>query len=587
MHVDDIKLAGKKQNIIPMWKVLHKEIDVGEPTSFLDHVYLGCTQRQCEISNDIVDNYRTMFVSRISAGTTEKLPLSEILCISSWSYDMEGRAKKCVERYCELANKTTQQLNKVSTPCIDDHHFKEEELKSVRELSKVCSQIVLKCLYLARVGRPDIPWSVNKLARSITKWTKACDKRLSRLISFIHHTCNYKQYCHVGNTAKQCRLGLFQDSDLGGDLEDSQSTSGGTLCIFGSHTFVRISLMCKNQTSVSHSSTESEIISLDAVLRLDGKPALDLCDLIVAALHGNTCQTNQERGDPHKFPTRKKNHGKIDDLDNVDFISSNVHSSREEALMYIFEDNEAVIKMIIKGRSPTMRHVSRTHRVALYWLFDGINLDSKILVKYIDTKNQLADIVTKGNFTRDEWNHLLCLFNISHFSSINGLEPMSKRTQEDAGEERVTAKSKPMMNLVSRYSVRDPDVFASTASESPGKTKSESQNVPLSSWNEQQPRTLRPVMGASSSNYSEKNIDDKWSSQEWKSGEMLGARTGRPVDDKFVIDDEMDSDTVTESNLSLRSRSFVNRVNDRLRKILDHSSKDLQDTPPVLSLGKL
>ena len=48
MYVDDIKLAGKKQNINPMWKVLNKEVDLGEPTSFLDHVYLGCTQRQCE-----------------------------------------------------------------------------------------------------------------------------------------------------------------------------------------------------------------------------------------------------------------------------------------------------------------------------------------------------------------------------------------------------------------------------------------------------------------------------------------------------------------------------------------------------------
>ena len=197
---------------------------------------------------------------------------------------MAGHAKKCVERYCELANKTTQQLYKVSTPCIDDHHFKEEEIKSVGELSHVCSQIVLRCSYLARIGRPDILWSVNKLARSITKWTKACDKRLNRLISYIHHTCEYRQYCHVGNTAKQCRLGLFQDSDFAGDLEDSKSTSGGTLCIFGSHTFVPISWMCKKQTSVSHSSTESEIISLDTGLRLDGLPALELWDLIVSVL---------------------------------------------------------------------------------------------------------------------------------------------------------------------------------------------------------------------------------------------------------------------------------------------------------------
>ena len=88
------------------------------------------------------------------------------------THGSEGHAKKCVERCCELANKTTQQLYKVSTPCIDDHHFKEEELKSVGDLSKVCSQIVLKCLYLARIGRPDILLSVNKLAQSIKNGPK-------------------------------------------------------------------------------------------------------------------------------------------------------------------------------------------------------------------------------------------------------------------------------------------------------------------------------------------------------------------------------------------------------------------------------
>ena len=87
-----------------------------------------------------------MFESRVSAGATEKSPCSENLSVSSWSYDMEGHAEKCVARYCELANRTTQQLYKVSTPCIDDHHFKEEELKSVGEWSKICSQIVQKWL---------------------------------------------------------------------------------------------------------------------------------------------------------------------------------------------------------------------------------------------------------------------------------------------------------------------------------------------------------------------------------------------------------------------------------------------------------
>ena len=120
VYVDDIKLSGKKTKHWSDVESTQKEIDLGEPTSFLDHVYLDCTQRQCEISKVIVDNYRAMFGSRISAARTEKLQYSENFCISSWSYDMEGHAKKCVERYCELANRTTQQLYKVSTPCIDD-----------------------------------------------------------------------------------------------------------------------------------------------------------------------------------------------------------------------------------------------------------------------------------------------------------------------------------------------------------------------------------------------------------------------------------------------------------------------------------
>ena len=63
-------------------------------------------------------------------------------------------------------------------------------------------------------------WSVNKLARSVTKWTRACDRRLPRLIAFIHHTDDHRQYCHFGNAAQHCRLGLFQESDFAGDVED-------------------------------------------------------------------------------------------------------------------------------------------------------------------------------------------------------------------------------------------------------------------------------------------------------------------------------------------------------------------------------
>ena len=165
----------------------------------------------------------------------------------------------------------TWRIKRLSTWIRSLHHAsmtmnsKKKEWDLLENCLKICSQIVLKCLTLARSSvRPDIEWSVNKLARAVTKWTRACDKRVGRLISSIHHTRDHRQSCHVEYSAQHCKLGLFQVSDFACDLEDSKSTSGGILCIIGSRSFVPILWMCKKQTSVSHSSTESEIISLDA-----------------------------------------------------------------------------------------------------------------------------------------------------------------------------------------------------------------------------------------------------------------------------------------------------------------------------------
>ena len=283
--------------------------------------------------------------------------------------------------------------------------------------------------------------------------------------------------------------GLLPDSDFAGDLEDSQSTSGGILCIFGSRTFVPQSWMCKKQTSVSHSSTETEVISLDAGLRMDGIPALTLWDLVTEVFQSSPNQTNNikyvgelrrnlsPRTPPNMRSQIPTKHTDLD-LTNIDHVPSSVTHSGSNAMLYVFGDNGAVIKMIIKGRSPTMRHVSRTHRVALDWLFDRINLDSKIKIRYIDTKHQLADILTKGNFTRDEWNNLLHLFNISHFSSACGAKnsslisrpkTMAKRIQEQKGEERSLAKSKSTaMNLSSHVPTSSSSAKSPIASKSPG-----------------------------------------------------------------------------------------------------------------------
>ena len=247
----------------------------------------------------------------------------------------------------------------------------------------------------------------------------------------------------------------------------------------------------------------------------------------------------------------------------------------------------------------------------------------KIRIKYIDTKNQPADILTKGNFTREEWNHLLCLFNISYFSSTVCSDTMAKRSQQDSGEERVTAKSRPMMNLIART----PSHVSSSTSVSSGKRSYGSQD-PWSSVAKKEERSRRPDIGRdqfkvsdhyfhdqfmesfSSASYSKWDDDRAWSSQEWKTDietyeqsgrpdktswkmirkvrpgheeilldrtaqsvrneETLRDRSGRPDDinsqeearsQQFVVGNDE-----AELPLSVESRSFVNRVNDQLRK---------------------
>ena len=141
-----------------------------------------------------------------------------------------------------------------------------------------------------------------------------------------------------------------------------------------------------------------------------------------------------------------------------------------------------MIKMIIKGRSRTRRHVPRTHRVALDWLFERVNLDPQIQIRYIDSKHQLADILTKGNFTRDEWNSLLNLFNISpRLRSEFQLDKLLYSGEKDARTKRrrqgcgkIKADShEPDFNCLDKFLIRG----SSDCVENPRKTQSSSRET--------------------------------------------------------------------------------------------------------------
>ena len=136
-------------------------------------------------------------------------------------------------------------------------------------------------------------------------------------------------------------------------------------------------------------------------------------------------------------------------------------------------------------------------------------------------KNQLAGILTKGNFTRDKWNHLLNLFNTSHVSSTACTAAMAKRAQQESGEERVTAKSRLMLNSTARM----PSVVSSSTSSNPGRTSYGCQDRGKSvASDDRSGKPERP----SPPGYSKEDYGRSWSSQEWKSGAAAHDRSGKP-----------------------------------------------------------
>ena len=177
------------------------------------------------------------------------------------------------------------------------------------------------------------------------------------------------------------------------------------MCLVGPNTFCPISWLCKKQGAVSHSSSEAEVISLEAGVRMEALPAFDFWDIVMSILHPNLPKLRQEAV---YVPIPND----LQILAQVDYVPQTIPAAWLAKLV-ILEDNDAVIKMCEKGRSPNMRHVARTHRVDLDWLFERLIKDPNITMRYINTKQQLADIFTKGFFTESIWRQLLSLILIA------------------------------------------------------------------------------------------------------------------------------------------------------------------------------
>ena len=157
VHVDDINMSGKRENVSKMWAILKKKADLKDPTPLLDQENLGCTQREAQVDKSIVLEKQQLFTKCVNANTDTQLDESNKEETTAWSYDMQIYAQKCVEALLRIgAQKQVDQLHKVSTPCLYDHQIKPEVLESVGELSETCSFNCIGKFVSCSHERPDI-----------------------------------------------------------------------------------------------------------------------------------------------------------------------------------------------------------------------------------------------------------------------------------------------------------------------------------------------------------------------------------------------------------------------------------------------
>ena len=149
---------------------------------------------------------------------------------------------------------------------------------------------------------------------------------------------------------------------------------------------------------------------------MEGLPALSLWDLIIKVF--SPAHAKKRSNVPSQSPNEISNDNLYEIFGSVDYVPPSLPITYGAASLFLMEDNDAVIKMVVKQRCPKLRHVARTHRVDLDWLFDRISNDPGCYIKFVGTKEQLADILTKGSFTADAWLSLLGLCQIYPSSSL-------------------------------------------------------------------------------------------------------------------------------------------------------------------------
>ena len=380
VYVDDFKMSGPAGNLAKGWELIRqpyaglKGIKMDDPTP--GGKFLGCDHiesRQCVIpTQPPTATGGGQLPSILQDGSFSKVVNSskqQLVPVRVLEYDMSLFLQQCVERYQELAGPNGGTLRKVDTPFLAEKletpMWEDKDKVPEGNLKSIAAKVLMKILYAARMARYDLLRPTCALASLVTKWTPKCDRALHRLVSYINCTLDRKMIAWVGDMEGDLQVRLFSDADFAGDESTMRSTSGVFMALKGPNTSFPLAGTSKKQTAVSHSTPEAEIVAADLAVRAEGLPSLDLWELV---------------------------------LD-------------RRVQMTFEEDNQTAIRVIETGKSETMRHMGRTHKVDIAWLHERF-LEGSFQPNYIDTAEQAADIFTKALPESKKWEH--ACNNIAH-----------------------------------------------------------------------------------------------------------------------------------------------------------------------------
>ena len=278
----------------------------------------------------------------------------------------------------------------------------------------------MKVLFAARMARWDLLRATQSLASRVTKWSRDCDTALHRLICYINSSLDTYMQGFIGDKIGDCKLWLFCDADWAGE-HDSKSTSGCALFLVGPNTYYPLNAFSKKQTSVTMSSTESEVVSANHGVRAQGLPSLSLWTFlwkeVCIAKDGKVSSTKPfvprddtiiARIDPEldeiRYGECRPDGKTVSDINGLNVALS------DKFQVQFMEDNQATITIILKGDSEKMRHTDRTQNISFGWLKQQFERGFFNMVN-VATLEQVADIFTKPFAEKGTWHHALKLIN--------------------------------------------------------------------------------------------------------------------------------------------------------------------------------